>query len=284
MVTTSVGPRVLGLTGLEGNLMAVLPDAGLELHDGDRFAFIGGHRLWAAPEIPEVTYQPDDRPCAATEVEGGVRVEAPTDGAGLAKAISVRPAEGGWTVDHEIRNASSHPVTVAAWAITQLRPGGRATLPLPPRGSGPQADRSLVLWPYTDLADPRVHLERRAVTLRSEPGGPALKLGIAPGYGALTYRIGGQVFEKRIDIDPAATYADRGAALQVYLCDDFCELETLGPLRSLEPGEIVTHREHWTLRGVDVGTSSPPQPAVIPTRSRSPAAAPPPGSGGSAAG
>ena len=84
MVTTSVGPRVLGLTGGEGNVMAVLPGAGLERPDGGRFSFIGGHRLWAAPEIPEVTYQPDDRPCAAAEVDGGVRVEAPTDGAGSA--------------------------------------------------------------------------------------------------------------------------------------------------------------------------------------------------------
>jgi hypothetical protein len=28
-----------------------------------------------------------------------------------------------------------------------------------------------------------------------------------------------------------ALYADRGAAIQVYLSDEFCELETLGPLR-----------------------------------------------------
>ncbi|MGZ8596008.1 MAG: hypothetical protein ACXWYJ_10145 [Actinomycetota bacterium] len=255
MVTTSVGPRVLGLAGGDGNVMAVLPGAGLERADGGRFSFIGGHRLWAAPEIPEVTYQPDDRPCAATEVDGGIRVEAPTDGAGLTKTLSVRRSHGGWTVDHEIGNASGRAVTVATWAITQLRPGGTATLPLPSRGPGPQADRALVLWPYTDLADPRVQVERGAVSIRSAPGGPPLKLGVAPGDGALAYRVGGEVFEKRVDIDPEAAYADRGAALQVYLCDAFCELETLGPLRALEPGETVTHRERWTLRGVDVGRS-----------------------------
>lgn len=255
MVTTSVGPRVLGLAAGEGNVMAVLPGAGLERPDGVRVAFIGGHRLWAAPEIPERTYQSDDRPCAVTEVDGGVRVEAPTDGAGLAKRLSVRRDEAGWTIDHEIGNASGRAVTVAAWAITQLRPGGTATLPLPPRGPGPQADRTLVLWPYTDLADPRVQVERGAVSIRSAPGGPPLKLGVAPGDGTLSYRIGDEVFEKGIDVDPEATYADRGAALQVYLCDDFCELETLGPLRTLEPGETVTHRERWTLRGVDAGRS-----------------------------
>ena len=231
MVTTSVGPRVLGLTGDAGNVMAVLPDMGLERPDGGRSAFVGGHRLWAAPEIPEVTYQPDDRPCTATELEGG------------------------WTVDHDIRNASDRSVTVAAWAITQLRPGGTARLPLPPRGPGPQADRALVLWPYTDLTDPRIVFERGAVSVRSAPSGPPLKVGAAPGDGPLSYRIDGQVFEKRIDLDPEAAYADRGAALQVYLCDDFCELESLGPLRTLGPGATVTHRERWTLREVDAGRS-----------------------------
>jgi hypothetical protein len=233
----------------------VLPDLGLERPDGGRFAFIGGHRVWAAPEIPGVTYQPDDRPCSVTGLDGGVRVEAPVDGAGFAKALSVRPAEHGWVVDHELRNASDRPVTVAVWAITQLRPGGTATLPLPARGPGPQADRSLVLWPYTDLADPRVSFGRGVVRVRSAPGGPALKVGAAPGDGPLSYLIDSWVFEKRIDVDPVAAYADRGAALQVYLCDDFCELESLGPLRTLEPGETATHRERWTLREVDAGRS-----------------------------
>lgn len=256
-VTTSVGPRVLGLAREAGNLMAVLPNLGLDRPDGERFVFFGGHRLWAAPEVPAVTYQPDDRPCTVTETEGGIRVEAPADGAGLVKALSVRPGVTGWTVDHEIRNDSPWPITVAAWAITQLRPGGMATLPLPPKGPGPQADRALVLWPYTDPADPRIAVEPDAVRIRSTPTGAPLKLGAAPGEGSLSYRIDGEEFEKRIDLDPDAAYADRGAALQVYLCDDFCELETLGPLRALEPGDDVTHRERWTLRALDAGRSDP---------------------------
>jgi len=255
MVTTSVGPRVLGFTGRTGNLMAVLPEGGLERPDGGRFAFVGGHRLWAAPEIPEVTYASDDRPCTATETDGGVRVEAPADAAGLVKALQVRGARGGWTLDHELRNDSDRPVTVAPWAITQLRPGGTATLPLPPRGPRPQADRAVVLWPYTDLADERIGFERGVVRVRSEPAGPPLKLGSAPGEGPLSYRIDGEAFEKRIDPDPDAPYADRGAALQVYLCEEFCELETLGPLVTLEPGATTRHTERWTLRAAGAGRS-----------------------------
>jgi hypothetical protein len=254
-VTTSVGPRVLGFDRGEGNVMAVLPGIGLDRPGGGRSTFYGGHRLWAGPEEPEVTYEPDDRPCEVTEVEGGIRVGAPADGAGFVKAISVRPVDGGWAVEHELRNEAGRAVTVAAWAITQLRPGGMATLPVPPRGPGPQADRAIVLWPYADLADPRIAFQREVVQVRSSPSGPALKVGVAPGDGPLSYRIGGEVFEKRVEVDPSAVYADRGAALQVYLCDEFCELETLGPLVTLEPGATVRHTERWTLRAAGAGRS-----------------------------
>jgi hypothetical protein len=243
-----VGPRVLGLVGRWGNLMAILPDGVLDGPGGSRFRFHGGHRLWAAPEVPEVTYQPDDRPCAVTEVDGGVRVEAPPDGAGLVKAIEIRRTPTGWTVDHAVRNASGSRMTIAPWAITQVRMGGEVVIQNPSRGTGPEADRSLVLWPYSDLSDERVQLDRDQVRVRAEPAGRTLKLGVAPSDGRIGYRFDGGAFEKQIAVEVDAELPDLGAAVQVYLSDDFCELETLGPLAPVEPGATATHREHWSLR------------------------------------
>jgi hypothetical protein len=248
VVTISTGPRVLGMLVEGENLFAVLPDATLDTPDDERFRFLGGHRLWVAPEVPSITYRIDDRPCSVTEEEDGiVGVEAPPDGAHLAKAIWVRRAAPEWIVDHVVRNASQRPTTIAPWAITQLRTGGEAVLPLAPREEGPQADRSLVLWPYTDLGDPRIRLGGNEVRIDASLGGPPLKLGAAPSDGRVAYRLGNHRFEKRIDVDPGATYPDRGAAVQVYLCDDFCELETLGPLGVVPPGGTATHRERWTV-------------------------------------
>ncbi|MGH2680198.1 MAG: hypothetical protein ACRDG8_06890 [Actinomycetota bacterium] len=251
-VTVSVGPRVLGCVVGGTNLFAVLPEAELDAPGGERYRLLGGHRLWAAPEIPAVTYRPDDRPCETTELADGVRVEAPPDGAGLVKAIAVRPdAGGGWIVEHELRNASSSPVTIAPWAITQLRPGGEAVLPVPARGIGPQADRSLVLWPYTDLGDRRIRTGRREVRVDASTDGPPTKVGVAPSDGRIAYRLGGYAFEKRIELDPDGVYTDRGAAVQVYIGGGCCELETLGPLRELAPGGRAEHRERWSLRSSD---------------------------------
>jgi hypothetical protein len=247
LVTISTGPRVLGLLVEGENLFAVLPDATLDTPDGERFRFHGGHRLWVAPEVPSISYRPDDRPCAVTEVEDGVRVEAPEDGAQLAKAITVRRDSPGWIVDHVVRNVSRRSMTIAPWSITQLRTGGEAVLPVAPRGEGPQADRSLILWPYTHLVDPRIRLGREEVRIDAARSGPPLKLGAAPSDGSVGYRLGNHRFEKLIDVDPSATYADRGAAVQVYLCDEFCELETLGPLKVVPPHGTVTLRERWTV-------------------------------------
>jgi len=256
VVTISAGPRVLGMLVEDENLFAVLPDATLDGPDGERFRFLGGHRLWVGPEISSITYRADDRPCSVTEEEDGVGVEAPADGAHLVKAIWVRRASQGWIVDHVVRNASRRAVSIAPWAITQLRTGGEAVLPIAPREEGPQADRSLVLWPYTDLGDPRIRFGRNEVRVDASRSGPPLKLGAAPSDGRVAYRLGNHRFEKRIDVDPNATYPDRGAAVQVFVCDDFCELETLGPLAVVPPGGSVTHRERWTVGRAAAGEPS----------------------------
>jgi hypothetical protein len=250
----SVGPRILGLLGAGGdgpNLMAVLPEATLERPGGAPFRLRGGHRLWAAPEVPAISYEPDDRACSVAELADGIRVEAPRDGAGFVKALEIRSADEVWIVDHELRNGSEETVTVAAWGITQVRPGGRAILPLGDRGVGPQADRALVLWPYTDLDDPRLGYARDGVTVHAVARTGPAKVGAAPGEGRVAYRIDGQLFEKRIAVDPALRYPDRGATVQVFVQDHFCELETLGPLVTLPPGGSTTHRETWSLRDAD---------------------------------
>ena len=63
-----------------------------------------------------------------------------------------------------------------------------------------------------------------------------------------SYSRNGTVLEKHVDIEAGAVYVDRGAAIQVFLSDGFCELETLGPLREVAPNDVATHRERWIVR------------------------------------
>lgn len=248
IVSTSVGPRILGLFADGGNLLAVLPDARIDRPGEGPFRLLGGHRLWAAPEVPRITYEPDDGPCVATEVERGVRVEAPADGAGFIKSIEVRHSDAGWDVDHELRNGSVAPVTLAPWAITQFPLGGEVVVPAATDATGPQADRALVFWPYTDPGDPRLHLGTDDVRIDAAAGVGWLKIGLSPSRGRVSYQRDGEVFEKHVDVESGAPYADLGAAIQVFVCDEFCELESLGPLREVAPDGVVLHHERWTVR------------------------------------
>jgi hypothetical protein len=246
-VATAFGPRIVGLLVDGRNLFAELPDDTLTGPGGRPYRLRGGHRLWAAPEVPDVTYQPDDEPCVVSAVGDGVQVDAPPDGAGLAKAIVVAPATDGWSVDHTIVNLGASTMTVAPWAITQLRPGGRFTLAFAATGDGLQADRSFVLWPYTDPTDARLSVTTDAVTVDAAPLGSPLKVGVAGAAGRGRYELEGTRFEKRIAMDRSAPSADLGAVVQVYVCPRFGELETLGSLTQIPPGASVTHRESWTI-------------------------------------
>jgi hypothetical protein len=209
IVSTSVGPRIIGLfrSGDEDNVLAVLPDATIDRAGEPPYRLLGGHRLWAAPEVPGITYQPDDRPCAVTEVDDGVRVEAPADGAGLIKSIEVCSSDDGWTVDHSVRNVYSTTVTLAPWAITQLPLGGRMLVPSSTDATGPQADRALVLWPYTDPTDARLRLTADMVVVDAVASGSRLKVGVAPSSGRASYERNGTVLEKHVDVQADALYA-----------------------------------------------------------------------------
>jgi len=246
-IPTSYGPRILDLSWQgHPSLFVHLDDSvALEGPEGS-YPLRGGHRLWAAPEVAQVTYVSDDRRCEVSEGEDTVTVTGAVDSAGLQKAVTIRESGGRLVVEHELVNRGEAARRVAPWAITQLRLGGVAICPLPPDPEkAPQADRSLVLWPYTDLSDTRFGWRRDAVVLRAEAG-PQIKVGTGPAPRRLGYFLDGQLFVKEIPSARAeAAHADRGAVAQVYCNDRFLELESLGPLVTLEPGETAAHEETW---------------------------------------
>jgi hypothetical protein len=55
------------------------------------------------------------------------------------------------------------------------------------------------------------------------------------------------LFVKRIPFDPKATYTDHGSNTEVYTEAGFFEVESLGPLVTLAPGQTASHTERWFL-------------------------------------
>ena len=114
------------------------------------------------------------------------------------------------------------------------------------QADGLQADRVISIWPYTELSDPRISLVSSGVEIKASAG-PRLKLGAGPDPRRLGYFIDGFLFTKTIESADNTSYADKGAVGQVFVDDSFCELESVGPLATVLPGESITTTETWDI-------------------------------------
>jgi hypothetical protein len=254
-LAVSAGPRVLAYAREGGpNLFASLPDDVIEHPAIGTYRFLGGHRLWRAPEVPAVSYVPDDAPVTITETDAGVEIVAPPDGDGIVKAIALSQHGEFTVVEHELRNEGWSPVRSAPWAITQLAPGGTAYLPQrrePVDDDGVLPNRHLVLWPYTDLSSSEITVRSDVITIEASDRPAKLKIGVSNRRGWIAYVRGTELFVKWAALHrDGDVYADYGASVQCYRDERFLELETLGPLVTLQPGKRASHREVWVLRDV----------------------------------
>lgn len=253
VAATGFGPRLLGVRRGDSPeaLVRLPPEVSIDHPSGEIYRFWGGHRLWVSPEVPAVTYAPDDHGCDVRVGADSLTISAPPDGAGFEKSLHIALHGETIHVDHRLRWVGDKPVSVSPWAITQLPIGGVAILPVAGAGDGSplQADRSLVIWRYTRLDDERISWEEGSVLIQTGPGDP-IKLGSGPTPRAVGYLRDGHLFTKRFGT-AAGDYPDRGAVAQIYANDIFCELESLGPLTQLEPGDVTSHTEVWEITRCD---------------------------------
>jgi len=263
VATTQVGPRIIrfGFRGERNEFWENPADKGAR--GGDEWRIYGGHRLWHSPETKPRTYIPDNTPIEYIIMSDGVRLIEPTEGrTGIKKEIDIRmsPDEPRVELTHRLINLGAWPLELAPWALSAMAPGGVGVLPMPVGPSDPFGllpNRTLALWPYTDMTDARVTWGKGYILLRqSETATSPIKIGISADDGWAAYANGGECFVKTYDYVPGARYPDGGCTVETYTNSDpnMLEVETLGPLTTLQPGASVEHVEHWFLfRGVKAG-------------------------------
>jgi len=254
IISGGFGPRLLrfGFIG-EQNEFAELYDVA-RATPADEFRLYGGHRFWHAPEARERTYYPDNIPVSISFVDGVLTavadVESTTD---MQKTlqISLDPTGARVLVTHSLTNTGLWPVQVAPWALTCMAPGGTAILPLPPRGSHEThllPSSNLVLWAYTDLSDPRWTFTPEAVLLKADSvTTQPQKIGAPVSQEWLAYARDGHLFVKQFEHQSGATYPDGGCSGELFVINFMLEVESLGALVTLAPGETVDHVESWSL-------------------------------------
>lgn len=254
---TNAGPRIISLYFKDINLFAQIPDVEVTTPNGI-YRFLGGHRLWTAPENLAITYYPDDTP---PEINVRNKYEVQLKGkkdtiSGIEKSMSIRlqPDRPSARIDHTISNFGEEPITLAPWSLTQLVMNGFAILPQetkPIDEAGFLPNRNLILWPYTKWEDDRIHFRDDFHLIKSKPKSQALKIGYMNTHGWMAYVLQNIIFCKTFIPNPIELHPDMNSNAEIYVKDRFIELETLGPLGSLGSGKSTTHTEIWDLFVLD---------------------------------
>lgn len=238
----------------EKNLFAELGDMTTG-EAGNEYLLLGGHRLWHAPEWERRTYLPENRPVSVHQQGNSVEVRMDADDSGVSKGMRFDLAVGEPRVfvTHSLINEGLWEITLSPWAITQLKVGGTVLCPENrriPETRMETPNRCWVYWPFTDITDTRIVYGNDLTRVLTTPGMPT-KLGYLSTRGWLGYQIEGYRFTKHFAPDAHLRHPDMGCNAEIYLCNDFVELESLAPLTTLKPGETATHGEIWTLTRTD---------------------------------
>jgi hypothetical protein len=258
IVTTDVGPRILKFGFINSQNLLYISQADKGKSGGDDWRIYGGHRLWHSPEVLPRTYSPDNK--SVNYSWDGKTLKLTQDiepETSIIKEIQITLSEDKNEVEirHLITNKSCWDVELAPWAITACAGGGRIILPQEPYidpADNLLPSRPLVLWHYTQMNDQRFVWGGKYIqikhdsTLTSEQ-----KIGILNKQGWCAYILHNNLFIKHFKFDQEETYADYGCNNEAYVNGDFLEIESLGPLTRISPGEMVEHPEKWSLHNIN---------------------------------
>ena len=249
----TAGPRIVRLHYKGSpNLLAEVPQISIPTPYGN-YRYLGGHRLWHAPEAMPRSYIPDNEGLTIAELPDGLILDGKTElGTGIHKRIEIHlnPDHPTVTLIHTLSNEGLWDVEISPWALTMFRLGGIVILPTQGRKNSTNdllPNRHFSLWPYSHINDPRLLLEDDFILLKAKPNLPSFKIGALNSQGWIAYWLDGILFRKSFDVYLDLTYPDFNCNSETYCDSDFVELESLAPLIKLVPSDSVCHIETWEL-------------------------------------
>jgi len=234
------------------NVFGILPEAGMKTSEGFWHIY-GGHRLWSSPESTPRSYSLDNQPVKLEFRENMVTIIGnPEYSNSIQKKITIQADKknDGVKVIHTITNIGRWPIQLACWALSVMRQNGTAIIPFKPNKvdrAGLLPDRHLSLWPYTSLADQRLTFSDEYILIKQNPKiGNPIKLGTKSKLNWLAYWVEDSIFVKRFKSEPGE-YPDFGCNVEVYTNDAILETETVGPIKTVNPGGSIQHTEFWQI-------------------------------------
>lgn len=256
MATLDVGPRIIYF-GTRGNRNILFEDVSRDFCElnkgfGTWYAY-GGHRLWTAPEVMPETYFPDNSRISCDYSDGVLTLEPRPTPFGKQFRLQIQMSESGSvSIRNSITNLSEEPALFAPWSVTGLASGGREFVPLSKKQTGFLPNRTMALWSYSDLQDPRFVVTDTYATLLHDPNAAkAFKAGFNVNDGYAVYAAGNQIFRKHFSPYAEGNYPDFGCNFETYTNRHFLECELLGVMREYAPGEQAVIDETWEICETD---------------------------------
>ena len=265
VVTLDVGPRVIAYRLPGGFNVMKNYDSMMGGTNEAEWQIRGGHRFWLAPEDLTRTYFPDNRPVKweQTGPHSAKFLPPPEDEYSVQKEMHLAISASGTKVEVTLKvtNIAKTSTELAPWGPTVMAPGGVEIIPLPPKAPHPGSTKNarspadyapnqeLILWPYFDFTDTRWQFGHRYALLRQDVNKGPTKIGLAHRMGWVAYLNSHVLFVKRFDYREGAIYPDRGTRYQTFSNEDMLEMETVGELATLAPGQSAQLVESWEIFG-----------------------------------
>lgn len=254
IVTTDIGPRIVHFGFInQQNFLYLIPET-LGKSGVEKYQLFGGHRLWLAPESIPFSYNPDNEPVVfELNANGIVLKQQKEETSGIFKEmeITLSAEKNEVKILHRVKNGNKNDVELAIWPISMMATGGTAIVPHEPFGEGDEfllPARPLALWSYTKMNDPRwVWGEKYIQAIQDPEHKSEQKIGILNKQKWAAYYLNGQVLIKKFDYHSEANYPDFGCNNELYVCENYLEIETLSPLKKIKSGEAIEHIEYWKL-------------------------------------
>lgn len=254
IITLDVGPRIIRFGTIGGsNIFKEFPEDLGGCGEAE-WKIRGGHRFWHAPEAIPRTYVLDNSPVSWKKLNDfSVRLTSPEETENNIQReidIVMSPGSSDITVVHRLTNIGRWPVEASCWALSVMKEGGTAIIPLPRPVShleNPNPAYCMSVWSYSDLGDPRLQFGKGYLLIDHTKANASLKLGIIVPDAWAAYTVDKMLFIKYFDWKSDLKFPDGGCNFETYSEKSFLELESLGPLTLLPPGKSVEHLERWQL-------------------------------------
>ncbi len=264
IATLEVGPRIVSLKNRSSE--NIFFNDITDMHQGREYAdktieaygadkglwhIYGGHRLWTSPETAPRTPYPDNSPIEYEVGDNSIKFIQPVQKwTNIGLEIEIKfVGENTLNVYHRVTNHGAWDAEFAPWALSVLDAGGVEIIPLPNNDTGFLANTWISLWSYCKMNDPRINWGEKYITITQDKNAVnPLKIGTRSYHGWAAYVKNQTMFVKYFTpYYEDGVFPDGGMNFETYTCPTFIEMETLGELKKVKPGETVEHKEVWEI-------------------------------------